>query len=91
MVFRHDSRNWMRYSGVGLEFTLTFLGGLALGYWLDQVHGPLPTYLLTCGAIGFGVGLYRLIRQALEIRREDNYSDGRQQGRDNVPGDSDDD
>ena len=91
MVFRQDRRNWLRYSGVGLEFTLTFLGGLALGYWLDQVHGPLPAYLLTCGSIGFGIGLYRLIRQALEIRREDNYSDGHQQGGDDVSDNSGDD
>ena len=66
-----DRRDWMRNFSVGMEFTITFLSGLFLGMWLDKLHGPAPAYMLTFGAIGFGIALYRLIRQALEIKRAD--------------------
>lgn len=65
------SRRWVRYATVGMEFGLTFILMLALGYWLDIRDGEsLPAYMLTCGAVGFAVAMYRLLRQAQEIRRQ---------------------
>jgi len=70
----HDNtgRRWLRYATVGTEFGLTFILMLALGYWLDIRDGEsLPAYMLTFGALGFAMALYRLVRQAQEIRKQD--------------------
>lgn len=65
-------RHWMRYATVGTEFGLTFILMLGLGYWLDVRDGQsLPAYMLTCGALGFALAMYRLVRKAQEIRRQD--------------------
>ena len=64
-------RDWLRYATVGTEFGLTFILMLGLGYWLDIRDGEsLPAYMLTLGALGFAVAMYRLVRQAQEIRRQ---------------------
>jgi len=73
-MFNDEStRDWLRYATVGTEFGLTFVLMLGLGYWLDIRDGEsLPAYMLTMGALGFAVALYRLIRQAQEIRKMDD-------------------
>ena len=64
------ARRWLRYVTVGTEFGLTFILMLALGYWLDIRDGEsLPAYMLTCGVLGFAMAMYRLLRQAQDIRR----------------------
>ena len=64
-------RDWLRYATVGTEFGLTFILMLGLGYWLDIRDGEsLPGYMLTLGALGFAVAMYRLVRQAQQIRRQ---------------------
>lgn len=74
MAMQDDNRGWMRYATVGTEFTVTFLAFMALGFFLDRWEDPAgaPVWMLTLGAAGFGVGLYRLIRQANEIRKLDH-------------------
>jgi F0F1-type ATP synthase assembly protein I len=64
-----SGRDGWRYCTVGLEFTLTFLLLLAGGIWLDMRSGTMPAYTLLGGGLGFGSGLYRLLRSVHEIRR----------------------
>ena len=72
MVNNDGGRDWLRYATVGTEFGLTFILMLGVGYWLDiRDGGSLPAYMLTCGALGFAVAMYRLLRQAQEIRKQD--------------------
>ncbi|MCD6364871.1 MAG: AtpZ/AtpI family protein [Planctomycetes bacterium] len=79
MVTQDDNRRWMRYTTVGMEFSVTFLAFMALGFFLDRWEDPSgpPAWMLTLGAIGFGIGLHRLIRQANEIRRLDHRGRGK--------------
>ena len=70
MFWTDSQRRWMRFTTVGLEFSITFLACLGLGYWLDTRDRIAPAWMLTCGAIGFGVAMYRLVRQAQEIRKQ---------------------
>ncbi len=72
MFWRDHQHNWMRFTTVGLEFSITFLAGLGLGYWLDTRDRVMPAWMLICGSIGFGAALYRLVRQAQEIRKQDD-------------------
>ena len=76
MFWKDDTRGWLRYTWVGLQFSVTFMGMLALGLWLDMRGSATPAWTLTLGAIGFGVALYHLIRQAMEIRKPDNQPSG---------------
>ena len=75
-MFNDESaRDWVRYATVGTEFGLTFVLMLGLGYWLDSLDGEsLPAYMLTMGALGFALAMYRLLRQAQEIRKQDMAS-----------------
>jgi len=78
-----------RYSTVGLEFVLTFILCLGLGYWLDRRFQTIPGFMLLGAGTGFAAGLYRLVRQGKELsrigdksRREDDSS-----GQSSPPGD----
>ena len=65
-----DPRGLMRYGSMGMEFTVTVMGPAALGYWLDRWQDTHPGFLLLLAAVGFALGLWRLIGQAIRIRRE---------------------
>jgi F0F1-type ATP synthase assembly protein I len=62
--------NLGRYASIGVEFTVTFLVPLAVGYWIDGKAGTRPGFMLLGGAIGFAAALWRLIRQGRQIDRE---------------------
>jgi F0F1-type ATP synthase assembly protein I len=70
MSIWNDPRGLVRYTSVGVEFSVTFLVPLMLGYWLDSREGTTPGFMLLGGTIGFALGLWRLVRQARRIRRE---------------------
>ena len=73
LLFQNDNgRDGWRYCTVGLEFTLTFLMLLGGGIWLDRRIGTMPAYTLLGGGLGFGAGLYRLLRRVQEIRHRPN-------------------
>lgn len=54
----------------GLEFTLTFLLFLGLGYMVDLKLGTGIGFLANGAVIGFLVGLYRLNRQGRQVMAE---------------------
>lgn len=45
------------------QLTLMVIGGLWAGKWLDQYFGMEPIGLMSGVFVGFGLGMYRLIRQ----------------------------
>jgi len=60
-------RGAMRWLGVGFEFLIVvglFVGG---GYWLDELEGTRPGWMILGFFVGFGVMLYIMIQRA---RRE---------------------
>jgi F0F1-type ATP synthase assembly protein I len=70
MAMRNDPRGLIRHATLGVEFTVTFLIPLVLGYWLDRKEGTLPGFMLLGGAIGFALGMWRLVQQGHRIQRE---------------------
>ncbi len=70
-------RNVMRYTTAGLEFFAIFGLFLLAGYLLDRQFATLPGFMLLGGAIGFGAALRRLIREAVEMRRQAERDDDR--------------
>ena len=69
MIRKHNMYPWRKYQWAGLEFSVTFIGILCFGLWLDQRHGMTPICTLTFGGLGFVAAMYRLVRQAHEIRK----------------------
>ena len=58
------SRQMYALSGVGFEFIAIVGGCVLLGWWLDRRLGTTPWLTLVGVALGFTLGLYRLIRFA---------------------------
>ena len=77
MVQKHNVYAWRKYYWVGLEFSITFIAVLCFGLWLDQRRGMTPAYTITFGVLGFAAAMYRLVRQAREIRKlsDDAHTD----------------
>ncbi len=70
MAEQREPRSLTRYASVGVEFTITFLIPLGLGFWLDSKAGTRPGFTLLGGAIGFAIALRRLIGQGRRIDRD---------------------
>ncbi len=64
------SANYGRYIGVGFMFLLVTAGSAVIGFFLDQLFGTLPLFLILGIFVGFAGGLYYLylILKRLENR-----------------------
>jgi ATP synthase protein I len=60
------------YLGVAFELPGTIIGGLVVGYFLDQYLGTSPWLLIACTAIAFAGAFVRLVRWARFFTRERN-------------------
>lgn len=79
---REDPKQWqrvMRYASIGMEFIVSFGLLMLAGLWLDRRIGTLPAFTLVGGALGFGLGLYRLIS---DVRRDERETKKQQDARD---------
>ncbi|HNX27455.1 MAG TPA: AtpZ/AtpI family protein [Phycisphaerae bacterium] len=59
-----------RYTAVGTEFSLCVGMMLWAGMWLDGKLGTAPVMMLAGFVIGFAAGLYRVIKQARQARKD---------------------
>ncbi len=62
---RQDNREWVRYSGLGVELAAAVVGCLLLGLWIDRHFETSPWGTVVCIVLGLVGGLYNLIRGAL--------------------------
>jgi F0F1-type ATP synthase assembly protein I len=60
------------YLGVAFELPGTIIGGLVVGYFLDQYLGTSPWFLIACTAIAFAGAFVRLVRWARFFASERN-------------------
>jgi F0F1-type ATP synthase assembly protein I len=58
------------YLGVAFELPGTIIGGLAVGYFLDQYLGTSPWLLIALTAVAFAGAFVRLVRWAKFFARE---------------------
>lgn len=68
-----DSRavgDWYRLTGLGIEFIAAVLVGLSLGYLADRGLGTDPWFFLIGGGVGFGAGLWLLLKAAKKVFRD---------------------
>ena len=74
---RHDDQTpYLRlpglYLGVDCELPGTLVGGLVVGYFLDQHLGKSPWLLIACTGFAFAGAFVRLVRWARFFARERN-------------------
>ena len=58
------------YLGVAFELPGTIIGGLAVGYFLDQCLGTSPWLLIALTAVAFAGAFVRLVRWVKFFTRE---------------------
>ena len=51
------------YAAAGLQFGLTILVFVGIGWWLDSKLGTRPWLLVALTFVGFGGALYSLVRR----------------------------
>jgi ATP synthase protein I len=64
---RRDDRTlgeWYRLAGVGVEFIVAVLMLGGAGWLLDRLLGTMPWLMIVGGLVGFGVGLWLMLRAA---------------------------
>jgi ATP synthase protein I len=66
---------WVRYSGVGVEFSAAVAGFALVGYWIDNRFETGPWGLVGGLVLGLVGGLYNLVRQSLQAAREARIED----------------
>ena len=67
-----DRRGRMLASGLAvLELVTAPVGGLILGYYLDQYFRTGPWLAMTCLLLGVFSGFYQMIRIFSRLQRED--------------------
>ena len=59
-------RSWAQWTGAGFEFAASVLLFFFLGTWADATWGTQPWMTVAGALLGVVVGMYLLIRQALE-------------------------
>lgn len=69
------------YLGVAFELPGTIIGGLAVGYFLDQYLGTSPWLLIALTAVAFAGAFARLVRWVKFFTRE---RDGRRSEKDHT-------
>ena len=60
----------MRYSGMGLEFAVSFGLFVFGGLYLDKKMDSSPIGIIIGAFLGFGVALYQLIKNAQEMEKD---------------------
>ena len=58
------------YLGVAFELPGTIIGGLAVGYFVDQYLGTSPWFLIALTAVAFAGAFVRLVRWVKFFTRE---------------------
>ena len=65
-----DSGGASNYAGMGMQFVLSILLFLWLGYWLDGKLGTSPWLLIVGTFLGAGAGFYSMVRRVNSDEKE---------------------
>jgi F0F1-type ATP synthase assembly protein I len=65
-----ETPSWVRFSGVGIEFSAAVAGFTLVGYWIDSKYDSRPWGVLIGAILGLVGGMYNLIRVSLAAVRD---------------------
>lgn len=57
---------------LGLEFAVSEVLGVGIGFWLDKKYGSSPWCLLAGAVAGFMLGMYIVWRRAKDMERHES-------------------
>jgi ATP synthase protein I len=60
---QRSMRDYSRYGSVGVQFGMVLVLFALAGYWVDKHLGSSPIFLVLGVLVGFGGGLYSLIKK----------------------------
>ncbi|MEO0242426.1 MAG: AtpZ/AtpI family protein [candidate division WOR-3 bacterium] len=63
-------KNIILYSSIGLEFALSVIVGIAIGWFLDKKFNTYPFLTITFLFFGLGAGIKGLFRALKKLERE---------------------
>jgi F0F1-type ATP synthase assembly protein I len=72
--------DWVRYSGIGLEFAGAVAGFALIGYWVDRHFATGPRGVIVGSMLGLVGGLYNLVKEALQASRDARLEDEQARG-----------
>jgi F0F1-type ATP synthase assembly protein I len=61
---------WLRYTTVGIQFVVTIVLPMGIGYWLDTVFDTLPWIMMTGFLLGAVAAFISIIRESMRIGNE---------------------
>lgn len=64
---KSQSVQWFALAGLGMEFAIAVVGGCLLGWYLDGRWGTSPWLVIIGTALGFGLGLYTMIKAVKRV------------------------
>lgn len=62
------------YLGIGIQFVLSLLLCIILGYWLDDHYDSSPLFILIGVFLGMFAGFYNLFKVVSRLDKKDNAS-----------------
>ncbi|MBK9975945.1 MAG: AtpZ/AtpI family protein [Planctomycetes bacterium] len=62
---------YVRYTGIGMQFLLTMLLPLGLGYWLDGWLNTTPWLMVSGAALGGVMGMVFVVRTVFRMEAKD--------------------
>ena len=63
-------RTWVRFSGIGVEFSAAVIGFTLVGYWIGRYYGAGRWGVLIGAGLGIVGGGYNLIRESIAATKE---------------------
>ena len=61
--------------GLGMQFAVTIVLCVGIGYWVDSRYAFSPWGTLTGGVCGIAVGFYHFLRTVLSYNKKDGKKD----------------
>jgi F0F1-type ATP synthase assembly protein I len=66
---------YIRYTGIGIQFTLMMLLPIGLGYWLDTWLGTLPWLTVAGAVLGCIGGMVWVVKSVFRMENRDEKTD----------------
>ena len=79
---KRERPTWIRYSGIGVEFSAAVAGFGLFGFWIDRHYGSGPWGLLIGVMLGLIGGTYNLIKKSMQAFAPPDAGEATDSGKD---------
>ena len=71
MKFKKKKSDWLIYSSIGIEFSISVLSGFIIGSWIDGILETEPWFFIIFVLLGVTAG-YRSLFKLFKKKNTDN-------------------